>query len=412
MAGFDVKAQIKMKKSKSEITMLMIVGLVLFVIVSLVLYLAKSSVKKQSQQATKKSQETAIELQPIREFVDKCLDKTAKDAVVLLGKQGGYIYASQGGTLIDYAKTHEGLFFIRHENLNVAYNIMPPKFPAPPYASDVPDYPWKTFPYETEISNAEIYEGFFGTSNLPPLNSSEGPNSMQAQIEAFVNRNMAKCLDFSIFREQGIEVEPKEANTSVIIGVGGVSVKAKMPIAINNPSSNEFLEISDFSATLDIRLRELHLFVRDLIGEDIKNIKFDIGNANNSQNSFRVKTARDIFSKDDLVTVTDEKSLVYGSLYEYKFSRRNRAPALHYIRPHAFTFPQGYKINETDLLQNKQLKAYDPDEDNYTFTIFDSELGKDAAEFPETLVSPQMRFRVEVSDGKLRDYQILTVNRE
>ena len=65
--------------------MLMIVGLVLFIIVSFVLYLSKSAVKKQSQQSIKKTQETAMDTKPIKEFVNKCLDKLAKDAVVLIG---------------------------------------------------------------------------------------------------------------------------------------------------------------------------------------------------------------------------------------------------------------------------------------------------------------------------------------
>ena len=159
MARFDFKDKNKMNpKSKSQVTMLMIVGLVLFIVISLVLYLSKSAVKKQGQQNIKKTHESAIETQPIKEFVVKCLDKLAKDAIVLLGRQGGYIYTSQGGTLIDYQETDEGIFFVKHDGMNVAYNILPPKFAIPPYSSDVPDYPWITFPYKTAISNAEVFE--------------------------------------------------------------------------------------------------------------------------------------------------------------------------------------------------------------------------------------------------------------
>ena len=151
-------------RRKSQITMLMIIGLVLFIIVSLVLYLSKSAVKKQSQQNIKKIQETAIDTSSIKEFVQKCLDKLAKDALVLLGRQGGYIYASQGGPLVDHQATDEGLFFVKYNNLNVAYNILAPRFAVPPYSSEIPDYPWPTFPYRTAASNAEVFEGFFGIS--------------------------------------------------------------------------------------------------------------------------------------------------------------------------------------------------------------------------------------------------------
>ena len=390
-------------KSKSQITMLMIVGLVLFIIVSLVLYLSKSAVKKQSQQSIKKTQETAIDTSSIKEFVGKCLDKLAKDAIVLLGRQAGYIYSSQGGTLVDYADTDEGLFFVRHNNFNVAYNILPPKFAVFPYSSDIPDYPWHSFPYKTPVSNAEIFEGFFGIGNIPPLNSSEGPNSIQTQIESFIDHNIAECADFSIFEKQGFEINMEPAKTSVIIGSGDVSVSSRLPITITSTATKEITKLNDFSTSMGIRLRDTYFFVKEMVGNDIKNIKFDIGNKKNNKDSINVKIIKDKFLNDDLIIVTDEKLLINGAPYEYIFSRRNRAPALYYIRKSTLSFQQGYIINQTDLLQNSQLKAEDPDEDNYTFTI--------APTLPKKLEVPQIKFKIEVSDGSLSDYQTITVNR-
>ena len=212
------------KSLKSQVTMLMIVGLVLFIVVSLILYLSKSAVKKQSQQNIKGIQETAIDTYSIKEFVAKCLDKLAKDAVVLLGRQGGYIYISQGGTLVDYQDTDEGLFFVNYNNLNVAYNVVPPALAIEPslyspfpYSSEIPEYPWRTLPYRTATSNAEVFEGFFGINHIPPLNSSGGPNSIQVQIESFIDNNIASCLDFNIFEKQGFSIEMQPSKTSVII---------------------------------------------------------------------------------------------------------------------------------------------------------------------------------------------------
>ncbi|MBI2660163.1 hypothetical protein HYX07_03300 [Candidatus Woesearchaeota archaeon] len=66
-------------------------------------------------------------------------------------------------------------------------------------------------------------------------------------------------------------------------------------------------------------------------------------------------------------------------------------------------FPDGYVINLTDLVGNSKLRAEDPDEDNLTFTI--------TPKLPKKLDIPQINFRIEVSDGQLSDYQIITVNR-
>ena len=186
--------------------MLMILGIIIFLAVSLILYLSKSTIKNKLNINIKKSQEASLNTQPIKEFVTKCLDKISKDAVILIGQQGGYIYKSQGGTLIDYKITDEGTYFVNYNNFNVAYNILPPKFEVQAYSSNIPDYPWQTFPYKTTSLNEESYEGYFGINNMPPLNSSEGPNSIQTQLETFIDNKMPNCLDFSIFEEQGFGI--------------------------------------------------------------------------------------------------------------------------------------------------------------------------------------------------------------
>lgn len=389
---------------KSQVTMLMILGLVLFIVISLVLYLSKSAVKKQSQQNIKKSQESIVEIQPIKEFAVKCLDKLSKDAVLLLGRQGGYIYSSQGGTLIDYQETDEGLFFVSHDGMKVAYNILPPKFAIPPYASDVPDYPWKTFPYKTSTSNAEIFEGFFGISNIPPLNSSEGPNSIQVQIESFIDSNIAGCIDSSIFEKQGLEIQMQQPKTSVAIGSGNIAVATSMPILISNPATKEYAELKDFSATLDIGLRDIYFFAKNIIENDIKDIKFNMSSVENNKGSLRIKVIKDVFSSDDMAIITDDKSLINGKPYEYIFARKNRAPALHYIRNTELEFPHNFEIKQSALLKNYALKAEDPDEDAYQFAI--------TPELPKMLNIPQIKFKVEVSDGQFSDYQVITVNRK
>ncbi|MBI2654692.1 hypothetical protein HYX02_07865 [Candidatus Woesearchaeota archaeon] len=388
---------------KSQITMVMIVGLVLFIVISLILYLSKSSIKKQSQQSIKKIHETKIEIQPINDYATKCLDKLAKDAIVLLGKQGGYIYASQGGTLVDYSDTDEGLFYVKHNGLKVAYNILPPKFAIQPYSSETPDYPWRTFPYEKESSNSEIFEGYFGINNMPPLNYSEGPNSIQMQIESFIDSNMGSCMDLSIFEKQGVQISMQPSKTSATIGSGDISVTSKIPVKIANPSANEFTELSYFSTSINIRLRDIYFFAKELIENDIKNIKFDIGGARNNGDFLRVNLVKNAFTGEDLIVVSDERSLVYGKPFEYIFARRNRAPALHYIKNTKLEFSHNHQITQEDIFKNSTLKAYDPDEDNYTITITPS--------LPKTLNVPQIQFKVEASDGKLSDYQTITVSR-
>ncbi len=402
-----------MKKIKSQVTMLMIVGLVIFITISLVLYLYKSTARKFSQQTIKNSQEASLDSQSLKDFVTGCINNLAKDAVVLLGKQGGYIYTSQGGTLDDYDDLYEGNFFVKHNGHNVAYNILSFKNRNMPpiYHSEIPEYPWLTFPYEAADSTIEIFKGpIFGFSGMPPLFFGQ-PHSIQNQIGTFIDNKITSCADFSMFESQGYEVEMSNISTSVTIGSSDISINSIIPTKVTNTNTKQTFEMREFSTELDIRLEQIYSFISRLIDEDTTNITFSITDAQNNRDSMKVAASE--LGRDDLITVIDEKSLINGQPYRYIFARKNRAPALYYIRSNTLTFDASKtQIVEAELLSGNTLKAEDPDEDPLVFKIFIGESGQTEADFPAPLNPPQTKFRIDVSDGDLSDYQIITVDQQ
>ena len=285
---------------------------------------------------------------------------------------------------------------------------MPPKFSVGNYYSEPLEYPWIIFPYPDVVSNDEVFTGFFGINNMPPLNSSGGPNSIQAQMETFIDSNIAVCANFDIFKAQGLEVVMHSTSTSIVIGSNDVSAISKIRITINNPKLKESAELNDFSANVQVDLKDLYYFTKQLINNDIKNVTFNISDPKNNNAPFSIQALQDIFSQDDLIIITDENLLIYGKPYKYIFARRNRIPALYYLKNNILQFEHLHPITKDDLLQGQQLKAQDPDEDSLNFKI---NLDEKEAEFPVILNRPQMNFKIEVSDNKLSDYQIITVNR-
>lgn len=391
----------KPKSLKSQVTMVMIIVIVMFVAVGIILYLSKDSIKKTLQQSTSKSQNSALGIQPIKEFVTKCLDKTAKDAVSLLGSQGGYLYLSQGGTLVDFDDTDQGLFFIRHNGLNVAYNIENPPLHLPsPYSSKAPDYPWQTFPYRSETDAAKNFLGIFGLSNLPPLIPSQGQHSIQSQIETYIDNHLAGCLDFKIFESQGYQITQSSSKTHVIIAAEDVKLASEIPLKLINTGTKETLELKDFSTTLNVRIKEMYYFVRSLIDRDIQDIRFNIKSQENNKNSFYITLFEDAYKKDDMVSIQDQKSIISGKPMEYIFARKNRGPALYYIKnANNLEFDEGEKITQEDLLHDQDINAEDPDEDKLTFKITPS--------LPIIINTAQIRFLVKVTDGEFSDYQYI-----
>lgn len=397
-----------MKSLKSQVTMIMILGIVMFIIVGLVLYIYKSSARKTTQPSIKKAQQAPFETQPINDFVVKCVDKLSKDAIILMGNQGGYTYKTQGGTLEDFSISQQGQFFISYKGTNVVYDISRIGLYMPqPYYSFEPDYPWVAFPYNPYLpisASSKTFTGIFGMDRMPPLNASGGSHSVQTQIETYIDSNMDKCLDLSTFIQQGYDITKAKSKTHVTIGSSDVSVKTEMPMTIFKQSTKETAQLTDFSANIDIRLREIYFFAKWLIENDNSNITFDIKDANNNRNGFAVEVAEDAYKKDDIVAIKDTKSLVYGLPFEYDFARQNRRPALYYLSQSVLEFPLGHQITQDDLLQGSQLKAEDPDEDTYTITITPS--------VPKLMDASQIGFKVQVTDGELNDYQIIIVNKQ
>ncbi len=403
----------KSKSVKSQITMIIIVGFLLFIVVSFVLYLSKSSIKKTSRKTIKEVQETALESQPLKEFVTNCIDKLAKDAIVLLGKQGGRIYASQGGTHPDFSDdAHKGIFFIEYNGFNVAYNIKSLSFPSPPNL-----YPTKTFPYKSENlnDNEKFFDGSFGEDTSPPIDSLSEQPSIQLQIESFIDKNINDCADFSVFEKQGLEVVARASATSVIIGENDVSVNSKIPITAINPKTNEITEFNEFSTSINVRLKDVYIFTKNLIDQDIENIEFDISSRANNMGPINVQVDRDVYSKDDIIIVADGQSLINGIPFQYVFARKNRMPAVYYIKPTTYTTdpqPNGFDIAEKHLMPNypDDLKAIDPDEDS-TPPKIRALLPKPDDLLPTKLNRDEIKFRIEAADGELEDYQEIIVKR-
>jgi hypothetical protein len=392
---------------KSQITLVMLIGLALFILVGFVFYLTKVSVQKPTSRNIREVQTAVLETQPLTDFINQCIEKVSKDSIILLASQGGAIYKSQGGTIVDTGQSRVGKSYVQVLGKNkVKYNIKKSFSVLAPYSSDIPEYPWRIFPFKDDLSSVS-YNGFFGTSKLLPLEKSSGPNSFQSQIESYIDFNLGSCLDFKAFENQGFEIESLDSSTEAIIGSTDVTIKTNMPISVKNSVTGEGLDIGKFSSNLDIRFRELYIFVNKLINKDIEDIQFDIMDPDNNKDGFFITVQNDIFNNDDLIIITDDKSNVLGEPIQYRFVRENRNPALYYIQNDVVNLARGAKVDEAVLLGSWTKTAYDPDEDLLSYEV--TALLPDPS-LPTILNKPYINFKVEVSDGALTDEQNIRVN--
>ena len=223
------------------------------------------------------------------------------------------------------------------------------------YFVTTPNYPWKCFPYP-RASSCSVGEknliGYFGRSVLiPPLYESDGANSIQAQLIAYIQNNLSDCIDFSSFEEQGFDISEGDILASVNIS-SMLNLKINYPLKIKNVRTGDKTTMSDFMTNINFNLKELYNYVKYVVDKDITDISYNI--KSEPTVTLRVVVQENAINNDDFVIIKDNGFYINREPYEFKFARKNRIPALEYI--------PDYTENEGNIF-SITLNAYDPDED-------------------------------------------------
>ena len=399
---------------KSQISIIMVfIATALFIIVA-AFYLTGSMSERHGKEAMQQTQELPLEVQSVKSYIQSCLDKTAADALRLIGHQGGYIYQSQGGLTPDFSNEMLGVEYLTYgEDIkyNVPYLIKRPlgHIGNPPfYFSEIPDYPWKTFPYHSLPPTNRVFYGYFGLTYLPPImRPFEG--SIEEQLETFVANNMAKCVDWSTFSSEGLVIDSGDVLPNVTMLVNEIKFSIKFPITVTNKRTGATTTISDFTTSVPVKLlgyRETSIydFIKLIMSYDVSDISYNIENA--VSGPIRVIVKRDVYKNDDLIIVRDTSSKIRGEAFEFWFARQNRNPALYYIEENFQPFHLGDMYNNSIA-----VNGVDPDEDELTFR-FEPSVVKEADLPPLVNQTKSLKIKVTASDGELEDYQELTVQTE
>ncbi|MDD5087078.1 MAG: hypothetical protein PHV16_04985, partial [Candidatus Nanoarchaeia archaeon] len=238
------------KKKRGQVTVYIILGIIMIFSVAIYFYLKSSSYQQISEEGIIKAQKIPKEALPVTNYVTTQLDEATKKGLYLIGRQGGYIYESQGGIIPDPSKfiTYDTSTPTYEDKHKVSYcietqneRIINYYFPDPPY------YPWAFYPYpnDVNIGRKEVFSGVsFGKSNLPYL---EGPiPSIQAQMEYYILDYLEKNIDFSMFNEQGFDINEGAMNVSFKITNNDVFSILEYPLEIKKKSIGMTTNITYF----------------------------------------------------------------------------------------------------------------------------------------------------------------------
>ena len=215
---------------KGQITIFIIIGIILLATASILIYMNQS--KKTIEQEAVLPKLSIIEagLQPVRDYVTKCISIIGEEGLRIIGVHGGYI-----------------------DTDSFDVNLMEPTdgeaVKLPGETSPVVPY-W----YYLKTENGKIGKMDFARG-YPLLKKSGGSISIEGQLEEYIDEKLPGCA--SSYSEGGVSLSIIEApETLASITKQGVILKVDMPIdAIKDGVSKR---IPDYAATLNIDLVSLY----------------------------------------------------------------------------------------------------------------------------------------------------------
>lgn len=239
---------------KGQITLFIILGIVLLFSTAIILFI-KSEAKEEMPTIPEVTETVPIELQPVRDFIKECVKITARDAVEMIGVHGGYIDITPEATQYT-TQTFDlditGLSPTDHEAIKVMNNWYVPY--------------WNYMDAENDCSG----NCAFGTKR-PPLYKTQGPTSIEAQIDRYIEYNVDECLEgLSEFEKEGFTIHKKgNISARTIITENSVIIFAEYPFEVAYEGTVS--KMSQFLATLDVDLGEMYNLATEITTLSVEN---------------------------------------------------------------------------------------------------------------------------------------------
>lgn len=195
-----------MINKRGQITIFIILGIVIIMAVSLVLFLNQSKVSDEVSDQN-------LQTMPIKAYIESCINQIGQEAAYFTALQGGYYQTPL------------------------------------PYES----YSYIKIPIYWDVNQEKI-----PTKNI-----------IESEILNYIKNNLQNCLNnFSVFKEQGFDIETGEINGEVTITARDVTFNIKYPINVKRENSET--QLKDFFARTNLNFDEKYQYALRIMEEQKK----------------------------------------------------------------------------------------------------------------------------------------------
>jgi hypothetical protein len=237
-----------LKNRKAQITVFMIVGIILLFSTALLFYIRGQVMEGVTEEMIPTIEEVPLEAQPIKLYVEQCMEDVGEEAIREIGWHGGYVEPGNidmsGETIFAGTEPTESDAVLPLDGKPVVY--------------------WQYLKSPNTCSG-----GCMITSLKPALRKENSPYSIESQMNMYINRELPICLDdFKIFREQGFEFNIRgEVDTDARVTERDIMIVVTYPIqAVREGKSTD---ITRFLARLDLNFKEIFEMATNITQKEI-----------------------------------------------------------------------------------------------------------------------------------------------
>ena len=231
----------KKHAKKGQVTIFVIVGLLILITAGIVIFTTQEITKGKPNLDVP---DVSLEAKPVIELINDCLDFTAKNGLLIIGRSGG--------------------------------SIIPPKVGYPVYQSEAVPLSSVNVPYWRYMSDCS--QGSCEFSQQPALckpssktctGSATSYNdlpSIEEQLEGYIINHIDECIqDFQLFSAQYDVKQTGSKDVTVIFGDEDTSFVLEYPIRITSFSTGNTNDKEEFQVSLDVPLKHMYEVAEEII---------------------------------------------------------------------------------------------------------------------------------------------------
>lgn len=347
---------------KSQITVFLIIGILLFLLLSIFIYIFYQDQEIKDIDFILKEN---LKSKQIRQYTADCLASALEESVILLAGQGGYFYQDQEGNIFPYDLPH------LPEN-KISYLIYPRQGT---YKKD--SYP---FFYNPGIDT-------FSENRLPSL------DIVKRQLQKRIQLKALECISSDQLRSflgnrsvdidiSEIDLEKGAGKVDISFNPSSVSAIFDLPIDLSYKNQKKFSSVLESRAETRIRFKPAYDIILDLIQKEIEHLDFDI-TEDYKKKKFKqepiIYSSYDSFEinfyeseGDKIISLKDMASKVNNTNLIFNFAIKNRPPVVKKIQryPSSKDRYDVLKFYNDSIDIEQKIKNYsDPDDEKVEFEL-------------------------------------------